>query len=331
MTVTSRIFRRRRGGTEDRHRYQKGGIERSERRAALFFLAPQLIGLVVFLGIPLVASFALTFTKWDLIAPAPTPIGLDNWARLASDTRVPHVLGNTLTFIAISTTGFLILSLLVAVVLASARRGSALLRALFFIPWVIAQIAVGAAWAFMFNSRSGPVGLAIEAVGLPYTNPMLEEETAMVAVAMVATWAALGYGVVIYIAGLQGIPRELYEAVRVDGANAWQRFRHITVPLLSPTILFLTITSIIFAFQLFDLVVLMTGSTGSTGSGMGGPNGSTRTIVMYLYQQMFFMSERLSGLGYAATIGWLLASVIFVVTLIQWRVSRRWVFYSGDG
>jgi multiple sugar transport system permease protein len=128
---------------------------------------------------------------------------------------------------------------------------------------------------------------------------------------------------------LQGIPSQLYEAAKVDGASALSRFRRITIPLLSPTILFLMITSFIGAFQLYDPVVVMTDAGASIG-GAGGPEDSTRTIVLYLYNQMFQYSEHQSGLGYAATIAWMLAALIFVVTLVQWIVARRWVFYAGD-
>lgn len=296
-----------------------GKLHRRDWIPALVFLTPQLIGLILFLGVPLVFSFYLTFTKWDLLAPKPEFIGLQNWQHLFEDAKIPRVLGNTVLFITTSTTSYLILSLLLALLLAKPRPGISFLRGLFFLPWVLSPIAVGAAWTFMFNQRSGPIGLIAQAVGLDYSSPLLSQDAAMIGIAVVATWQALGYGMIVYIAGLQGIPKEIYDAVRVDGANAIQRFFYIEIPLLSPTILFLTMTAIIAAFQLFDLVVLL-----------AGPAGSTDTIVLYIYQQMFWLSERLSGAGYAATLSWMLALIVFLITIVQWVLSKRWVFYFGE-
>lgn len=306
-----------------------GTNRQREALAAYLFLLPQLIGLVVFVGGPLVVSFYYTFTKWDLISPSPTWIGLDNWRYFFRDDRVPHVLGNTVKFILTGTTSFLVISLLMALLLSGRRAGMTAFRVLFFLPWVLSQVAVGVTWTWMFNTRSGPVALLIDRFGVNTPNLLLEPQWAMIAIALVTTWQGIGFGMTIYLAGLQGIPQDLYDAARVDGANAWQRFTSITFPLLSPTTFFLMITSFIGAFQLYDAVVVMTGS--ATGAAPGGPNDSTRTIVLYLYNQMFQYSERLSGIGYAATIAWMLAALIFLVTLVQWRLSRTWVFYSGEG
>jgi multiple sugar transport system permease protein len=269
--------------------------------------------------VPLAFSFYLTFTKWDLLSPNPEFIGFQNWSHLFQDPKIPVVLGNTAQFIAISTTSYLFLSLLLALLLAKPRRGISFLRGLFFLPWVLSPIAVSVAWTFMFNQRSGPIGLLAQAIGIDYVSPLLNQNTAMIGIAVVATWQALGYGIILYIAGLQGIPKELYDAARVDGANVIQRFIYVEIPLLSPTILFLTMTAIIAAFQLFDLVVIL-----------AGPAGSTDTIVYYIYQQMFLLSERLSGAGYAATLSWMLAILVFIITIVQWSLSKRWVFYFGE-
>ena len=301
---------------------------RRETLAAYLFLLPQLIGLVVFVGGPLLVSLYYTFTKWDLIAPSPTWIGLDNWRYFFTDDRVWHVLGNTVKFILSGTTSFLLLSLLMALLLSGRRAGLTTFRVLFFLPWVLSQVAVGVTWTWMFNTRSGPVARVLDQFGVDTPNLLLEPAWAMYAIALVTTWQGIGFGMTIYLAGLQGIPQDLYDAARVDGASAWQRFTSITFPLLSPTTFFLMVTSFIGAFQLYDAVVVMTGS--ATGTAPGGPNDSTRTIVLYLYNQMFQYSERLSGIGYAATIAWMLAVLIFLVTLLQWRISRSWVFYSGE-
>lgn len=302
---------------------------RQETLTAYLFLLPQLIGLVVFVGGPLLFSFYYTFVHWDLISPSPTWVGLANWRAFFADDRVWHVLGNTVKFILTGTTSFLLLSLLAALLFSGAKRGLGPFRVMFFLPWVLSQVAVGVTWTWMFNSRSGPAAHLLETFGVAKPNLLLDPNWAMVAIAIVTTWQGIGFGMTIYLAGLQGIPQDLYDAARVDGANAWQRFYSITFPLLSPTTFFLMVTSFIGAFQLYDAVVIMTGS--ATGVAPGGPSDSTRTIVLYMYNQMFQYSERISGIGYAATIAWMLAALIFAVTLVQWRLSRKWVFYGGEG
>ena len=295
---------------------------------AYAFMSLQLIGLFVFILGPLLVSLYYTFTKWDLIAPAPKWTGLRNWQHFLGDPRIGQVLGNTIWFILWATSSFLILSLALAVLLNQPRRGTTLFRALFFIPYITSQVAVGLVWSWMFNTRSGPIPVFFRQIGIEIPNLLLDESYAMIAVAAVATWQALGYGITIYLAGLQGVPGELYDAASVDGSTGWQRFRYVTLPLLSPTILFLTVTSFIAAFQLFDLVIILTG--GATGVAPGGPGGTTRTIVLYLYEQTFLFSERISGLGYGATIGWMLAILIFVVTMAQFRFARSTVFFLDD-
>jgi multiple sugar transport system permease protein len=316
-----------------------GPAARSKRRprsrewrewlAAYAFLAPQLIGLVVFVGGPLIVSLYYTFTHWDLVAPAPTWVGLSNWQYFFQDPRIVAVVLNTIKFILWGTTSFLLLSLVMALILNRQGRGVGLLRAAFFLPWVLSPIAVGVTWKWMFNTQSGPIALGFGAVGAQSPDWLLDPRFAMIAIAIMTTWQGIGYGMTIYLAGLQGVPGHLYEAAKIDGATAWARLRYITLPLLSPTILFLTITSFIGAFQLFDPVVAMTGGGGSGTGGAGGPDNSTRTIVLYLYNQMFEYSEVHSGIGYASVIAWMLVVLILAVTLVQWGAARRWVFYGG--
>ena len=213
--------------------------KRRQWLTAYAFMSLQLIGLFVFILGPLLVSLYYTFTKWDLIAPAPKWTGLKNWTHFLGDPRIGQVLGNTIWFILWATSSFLILSLALAVLLNQPRRGTTLFRALFFIPYITSQVAVGLVWSWMFNTRSGPIPNFFRLIGIEIPNLLLDESYAMIAVAAVATWQALGYGVTIYLAGLQGIPGELYDAASVDGTTGWQRFRFVTLPLLSPTILFL--------------------------------------------------------------------------------------------
>lgn len=334
MTVTTGLPKEpqdvARGGRVRRRadRQPRSAARRGEVGTAFLFLLPQLIGLLAFVAVPLAISLYYSFTKWDLIAPAPNWIGLQNWDYLAQDDRIPKVLWNTVKFILWGTTSFLVLSMFAALLTMTARRGVAFYRALLFLPYVLSQIAVGIVWRWMFNSQSGPINAALAVFGINGPDWLLSPATAMPAIAIVTTWQGLGYGMTLYVAALQGVPTTLPEAAMIDGANAFQRFRHVLLPLISPTVLFLMVTSLIGALQLFDPVVAMTSSGAGIGQA-GGPDDSTRTVVLYMYNQLFNNAERLSGIGYAAAIAWMLALLTFLITLIQWLLSRRWVFYSG--
>ena len=312
-----------------RRKHKPGRREIREWVVAYLFLTPLLIGLVVFVAGPLLLSVYYTFTHWDLVAPEPDWVGFKNWQYLLHDARIGNVIWNTIKFILMGTTSFLVLSLLVALLLFRPYKGIGVIRALFFLPYVLSQLAVGVAWRWMFNTQSGPIVLAFNAVGLQSPDWLQDPRYAMSAIAIMTTWQGIGYGMTLYMSALQGIPSQLLEAAKVDGASSFRRFFSITLPLISPTVLFLTITSFIGAFQLYDPVVAMTDSGANIG-GAGGPNDSTRTIVLYLYNQMFQYSEHISGLGYAATIAWMLAIIIFIVTAIQWILAKRWVFYLGE-
>lgn len=296
-------------------------------RTALLFVLPQVVGLLAFTAVPLVASLGYSFTHWDLVAPGPTFVGLENWAYLLTDDRIPAVLWNTVRFIVVGTGTLLVFSLVAALVTFTPRRGVGLYRAALFLPYVLSQIAVGVVWRWMFNTNSGPIAGIWEFFGGNSPDWLLDPATAMPSIAMVTTWQTIGYGMTLYIAGLQGVPTTLLEAAVIDGANRWQRFRHVTLPMISPTMFFLTVTSLIGAFQLFDPVVAMTSASAGAATA-GGPSNSTRTIVLYMYNQMFNYNERISGLGYAAALAWMLALLIFLVTAVQFAVSGRWVHYD---
>lgn len=293
----------------------------------MLFVLPQVVGLLAFTAVPLVASLGYSFTNWDLVAPSPTFVGLDNWVHLLSDDRIPAVLWNTVRFILVGTSSLLIFSLIAALLTFTPRRLVGVYRAALFLPYVLSQIAVGVVWRWMFNSNSGPISRVWEIFGGSSPDWLLDPATAMPSIAIVTTWQAIGYGMTLYISALQGVPTSLIEAAAIDGANRWQRFRHVTVPMISPTVFFLTVTSLIGAFQLFDPVVAMTSATAGPATA-GGPSNSTRTIVLYMYNQMFNYNEQVSGLGYAASLAWMLALLIFLITAIQFWISRRWVHYD---
>jgi multiple sugar transport system permease protein len=301
---------------------------RREALTAYAFIAPQVVGMLVFVIAPLLLSLYYSFTKWDLIQPAPKWVGLANWEYLAKDPRIPKVLWNTVKFILVGTTSYLILALLVALVVNRAGRAFTAYRALFVLPFVLSTVAVGTSWRWVLDAQAGPVAQGLGALGIQSPQWLFDPTWAMIAIAMATTWQSLGFGMTVYLSRLKDIPRELYEAAAVDGARAWHRFRYVTFPQLSAVTFFLIVTSLIGALQLYDPVVAMTTDGFGNVSSAGGPQNSTRTILLYLYNQMFQYNERLSGMGYAAAIAWFLALLTLVITSIQFAVGRRWVFYE---
>lgn len=292
----------------------------AEARIGWAFVAPQAIGIVLFFGLPLGASLFLTFTKWDLVAPRPTWVGLKNWTYLLSDPRVPIVLGNTLRFILYGTLGYLLLALALALVLNRRRRGVTAYRAIYILPFVLSTAGVGTIWRWVLADGTGPVSQLFDLVGMNAPLWLFSPAWAMVAIAVATTWQSLGFGMAIYLAGLQDIPAQLYEAARLDGANSWQRFKFVTFPHLSPVMLFLTVTSVVGALQLYDPVVAMTTDGFGLTAAAGGPQNSTRTMVLYIYNQMFQYNEAISGMGYASTLAWFLVIITVAFTAIQWLV-----------
>ena len=302
-----------------------GGSRRAasaEARVGWAFVAPQALGMLVFFLVPLGVSLYYTFTKWDLIAPRPTFVGWDNWAYLLQDERIARVLANTLRFVLFGTTGFLVLALLMALLLRSGRGGTGGYRALFILPFVLSAAGVGTIWRWVLNDRAGPIAQALDIFGIDSPQWLFDPKWAMIAIAIATTWQSLGFGMAILLAGLQDIPEHLYEAARLDGASRLQQFRYVTLPDLAPVLLFLTVTSLIAALQLYDPVVAMTVDGFGNTAAAGGPQDSTRTIVLYLYNQMFQYNEAISGLGYASTIAWFLALITIGFTAAQWLIFQ---------
>jgi multiple sugar transport system permease protein len=207
-----------------------------------------------------------------------------------------------------------VISLILANILNQKIRGTTFYRTAYFLPVVSSSIAVALVWAWVFNPDFGLVNEILSTFGLPRLKWLASSTWALPAIVIVSVWRGLGPSTVIFLAGLQGIPEELYDAAKIDGANARQLFRHITIPMLSPTTFFVIVVSIIGSFQVFDLVFMMT---------QGGPGRATLVLVYYIYQHAF----RWFGMGYAASIAFVLFIVIFVLTLIQLRLSGRWVHY----
>lgn len=297
-----------------------------QQSVAYLFLLPSLLGFLVFVILPAVGSLALSFFEWKL-TNTPSFVGLGNYIELLTkDAIFPLVLGNTLFYVFAIVPLQLIIGLVMAVALNTGVRGLGIYRVIYFMPVVTNVVAAAMVFQWLFNQDFGLISSWIwqlaDATGWNIQPPnwLADPFWSKPTVAVLTIWKNVGFTMVIYLAGLQGIPEELYEAARVDGANAWNRFRSITVPLVSPTTFFLLIIQMIGAFQLFAEPFVM------TRVGGGEPLQATLSIVYYIYQNAFSYQK----MGTAAAISWVLFGIIFVITIFQLRMQRRWVHYEVD-
>jgi multiple sugar transport system permease protein len=301
---------------------------RAEALAGYFFISPWIIGTIVFLLGPMLVSLLLCFAKWDIISPAKW-VGLGNLREMAGDERFYTSLKVTAVYtlfsVPLGTAG----SLLLALLLNAKIRGQAVFRTLYYIPSVSSAVAASLIWLRLFNPESGLLNYLLnslrlmpvmETLGLTdpvkgYVNWLGSEKTALASLIVMSLWG-IGGGMIIYLAGLQGIPQTYYDAAEVDGAGVWSKFRNVTIPLLTPTIFFTLVMGVIGTFQAFTQAYVMTN---------GGPNNATLFYVLYLYQNAFIFLK----MGYASALAWVLFAIILVFTLLQLRLSG-WVHYEGS-
>lgn len=292
-------------------------MKRRETFAAYGFILPTLVGFLLFVLGPMLASFVLSMYDWNLLTP-PVFVGLGNWQQLFADARIGGVYLTTAKLSLMVVTCNMTLGLGLAVLLD--RKMPYLLRNFFrisyFFPYVVSGVAVSLIWTFLFNRDLGPLNYYLSQLGLSArTNWLNSSQFSPLAIVIADVWKNVGFYVLVFLGGMQAISRDYYEAAEVDGASGWQQFRKITLPLLSPTILFLLVISVIGALQIFEQPQILTN---------GGPGDATRTVVLYIYEQGF----RFFDMGYAATIALSLFVIILILTIIQFRLSRRWVFYQ---
>lgn len=285
--------------------------ERGWRRYGILalFLGPSLIGLAAFTLLPIFASLGLSFTNWDLLTP-PRFVGVGNFRHMLSDAEFWRTLRNTVTFLVGYVPLVLTMGLLVAVLLNAKIPFIGLFRTMYFIPVVTSWVAVALVWKWLLNPAYGLINSALGAIGIAGPAWLFDPNWAMIAVILTSVWKDTGFIMVIMLAGLQGIPREYYEAASIDGANRLQGLLHVTIPLLAPTIVFCLSISLIGAFQVFDQVYVMT---------EGGPAGATMVLVERIVSNAFSYSR----MGYASAVSWVLFIIIFAVTVFFYRL-RRW-------
>lgn len=301
-------------------------IRTKETIAGYGFLLPNLIGFLAFTSIPVLASLVLGFMRWDLTSP-PVYIGLENFVNLLgftkenghwipNDGRFWYYVYNTMFFmlgIPISMAA----SLFLAVVLNNKMKGISVVRTVYFMPTLASGIAIYVLWRWIFNEEFGLLNILLGHFGIDGPGWLTNRALAKPSLIFMGIWMNMGgYNMILYLAGIQGIPQELYEASAIDGASSWQKFQHITWPMLGPTTFFIFIMSVIAGFQGgFDAAFVMTG---------GGPAGATTTVSYYIYQNAYEWFH----MGYAASIAWVLFISVFIVTLMNWKYGGKVVHYQ---
>lgn len=280
---------------------------------AYSFIAPNFIGFAVFTLVPMLFSFVLSLMEWDGGKVNPMKFtGIQNYLRLFADSKFQNAYWNTLVY----TLGYvpltLVLSLLLAIVLNAKIRGRNFLRTLLFFPYVAPIVAVASVWNMLFNPSMGPVNMLLSALGIEnLPRWSADKNWAMITVILFSVWKSIGYYMIIFLAGLQGINADLYEAASLDGAGKWKQFLNVTLPQLKPTTFFVVVMLTIGSFKVYDQIFLIT---------QGGPGDRTMVLVYYIYNQAF----KYSDYGYASTVSIVLFLTVLAVTLIQFRGEKKY-------
>jgi multiple sugar transport system permease protein len=291
------------------------GVRKHEERMAWLFISPVVLGVLIFSFYPTIFSLYISFTRWNLLQPSKW-IGFANYVDLFTTDRFFYkVLTNTAYYALGTVFSGIVLGIIFAVLLNRDIRGKLIYRAIYFVPVIAPTVAVAILWQWLYEPNFGVINGLLRMIGVTGPNWIGSTKTALGSVIIEAIWAGLGFNVIIFLAGLQGISREYYEAAEIDGASGLQKLFYITFPLLSPTTFFILVTGVIGAFQAFDVPFILTN---------GGPAGATQMIVMYLYVNAF----RIQKMGVAAAVAYMVFIIILILTWINFRYSKKWVFYE---
>ena len=278
-------------------------------------VAPTVIGLLILNIIPLIQTFILSFQKTGDFGSSQWA-GFENYKRLFSDPAVWQATGNTLKYVLMVILFIIIFSLLVAVLLNQKIKGKSIYRVIYFLPMVAAPAAVAMVWKWLFNSEFGLINYLLSLIGIQGPQWVSDPNFALIAIAIVGIWSAVGYNMILLLAGLQEIPKDYYEAASIDGAGSIRQFFSVTLPLVSTSLYFVMVTSIISAFQVFDVIFMMIDKTSMAIE-------STQSLVYLFYQHSFTVNDK----GYGSAIIMLLLAIIMVITFIQSKIEKKWVHY----
>lgn len=287
---------------------------RRDELTGYLFIAPQLAGVVLFVLVPVGLGVWYSLNEWNIFRGELTFVGGDNYAALLSDPQLPAVLGAT----AIFSLGIVVLNIALglglAVLLNRRFRGVTFFRTVFFSPVVVSVVAWTLVWGFLLQDNGG-INALLAVFGIDGPNWLLSGDTAMISVIVTQVIRSVGVNMVLFLAALQGVPSELYEAARIDGAGPGRIFFRITLPLISPTLMLTAVITIVGALQAFANIAVLTG---------GGPGLSTTVLVYYVFQQAFEFND----IGYGSTLALMLLTFVMLLTLLQWQLRRKWVFYE---
>lgn len=292
------------------------GQRRMERRWGLLMALPAILGFVIFTAGPMVASLVFSLTDWQ-VGGSPSFIGLGNYTELVDDELFWTSLSATTYYTLGAVPLVLIVSFAVAMLLNQKVHGLPIWRTIFYLPTLVPAIANVVLWIWIFNPDFGLLNSLLRQAGLPAGQWIYDEAMAIPSLIVMSTWG-FGNTMVIFLAGLQGVPRHLYEAVSIDGGGPWRRFWHVTLPMMTPTIFYNLVVGVVGTFQVFNQAYVMT---------EGGPNNATLFYVYYLFRMAFKESE----MGYASALAWVLFMIIVVITFLLFRNARRWVYYEMAG
>ncbi len=319
MTAISRPLRRASAEKAPRHRMSR--LARREAFWGYVFISPWIVGFLVFVLGPMIASLLFTFTNINLAQETPLAfVGLKNWQTLLGDGQAWAAMGVTFRFALLQLPMIVALPFILALALnAKYLKGQGLFRVLFFLPYVIPFVSGVLIWQGMLNLETGWVNMALRALGVQNPPNWLNDSAVVYpALVTIGVWG-IGAGIIVNLAGLRGIPSELYDAARIDGAGFWGALRHITLPMMSPVIFYTLVLAIVDVLQYFLVPLVI-------NNGTGEPAGSTFFFNLYLYKNFFTYQN----MAYGATLAWLLFLVTLAVSLLVFRSSRRWVYYAGE-
>jgi multiple sugar transport system permease protein len=289
--------------------------QRKETIDAYVFMSPVIIGLLVFTIGPIIFSLFLSFTKYNLLSD-PKWIGIDNYTKMYGEDLFWKSLSVSAIYSVVSVPVGLVVALFLAMLLNRKMRGVYFFRSIYYLPTVISGVGVAMLWRWIFNGQYGVLNTLLRTVGIKGPNWLLDENYALAALIITSIWG-VGGTMLIFLAGLQGIPSELLEAAEIDGAGRWAQFRYITLPMISHVTFFNLVLGIIGALQVFTDAFVITN---------GGPNNATLFIAVYLYRHAFMYLN----FGYAAALAWVLFLIVMMLTLMVFRSSPLWVFYERD-
>jgi len=291
--------------------------EALEAVSGYLFASPVILGLLIWVIGPMIGVLLISLTDWNVLA-APNWVGIRNYVRLfTADLYFWNTLKVTVYYVVLNVVCTTLYSLIVAMLLNQNIRGRGIYRSLFYLPTIVPVVASSALWLWLFNPEFGVLNMILQAAGLPRSLWIASQGTVVPSIVIMSVWSGAGNTIVIFLAALQGVPRELLEAVEIDGGNWWHRFRAITLPMISPVTFFNVVTGLIASFTIFTQSYVMTN---------GGPNNASLFYVLLLYREGF----QRNNIGGAAALSWVLIIIVSILSLLIFSTSRRWVYYEGE-